>query len=124
MGSVSRAPNGRSSPAAGGSRHVDQFFGRSTVSRQMLAAPPVTKFMPPRLPSTLVDRKSLITRLEIGSAPVTLVMGFAGAGKTVLMTAWLDAHPERVAAWLSCDSWDSDAERFWTAIITALRRIA
>jgi LuxR family maltose regulon positive regulatory protein len=90
----------------------------------MPPAPPVTKFTPPRLPSTLVDRASLIARLEIGSAPVTLVMGFAGAGKTVLMTAWLDAHPERVAAWLSCDSWDSDAERFWTSVITALRRIA
>src|SRR6476661_5383593 len=56
--------------------------GRSTNSSgevpclaEMLAAPPVTKFTPPRLPSTLVDRKSLITRLEIGSAPVTLVMG-------------------------------------------------
>ena len=52
-----------------------------------------------------------------------VVTGFAGAGKTVLLTAWLDAHPDRRTVWLSCDSWDSDPARFWTSIVTALRQI-
>lgn len=90
----------------------------------MLGPPPVTKFSPPRLPSTLVHRDALVERLEVATAPVTLVTGFAGAGKTVLLTEWIDAHPERAVAWLSCDSWDGDAQRFWTSVVTALRQLA
>ena len=89
----------------------------------MLVSPPITKFTPPRLPSTLVDRRGLVERLEATGAPVTLVTGFAGAGKTVLLTSWIGAHPERAPAWLSCDSWDRDPARFWTSILTALRQI-
>ena len=85
----------------------------------------MTKFVTPVLPATLVHRPALVARLEHGVAvaPVTLVTGFAGAGKTVLLAAWLKAT-ERRAVWISCDSWDSDPARFWTSIVTALRRIA
>jgi LuxR family maltose regulon positive regulatory protein len=89
----------------------------------MLVSPPITKFTPPRPPSTLIDRSVLVERLETSGAPVTLVTGFAGAGKTVLLTTWMGAHPERAVAWLSCDSWDRDSERFWTSVVTALRGI-
>jgi LuxR family maltose regulon positive regulatory protein len=38
-----------------------------------------------------------------------MVVGPAGAGKTMLLADWLAARPERPSAWLSCDSADTDA---------------
>lgn len=55
--------------------------------------------------------------------PLTLVAAGPGAGKTVLLASWLATHPELTPAWLSCDSWDSEASRFWTSILAALGSI-
>jgi LuxR family maltose regulon positive regulatory protein len=49
-------------------------------------------------------------------------VGSAGAGKTVLLADWLAAHPERPAAWISCERADADPLRFFAALIEALRR--
>ena len=50
-----------------------------------------------------------------------MVVGPAGAGKTMLLADWLAACPERPSAWLSCDAADADPARFVAAIIDAAR---
>jgi LuxR family maltose regulon positive regulatory protein len=51
------------------------------------------------------------------------VLGYAGAGKTVLLASWVAARPAVRSAWLSCDDGDADPLRFWTGIVAAIRRV-
>ena len=51
--------------------------------------------------------------------PVTLVAAPAGAGKTVLLTEWVQHRSEGSWAWLTCDVTDADSARFWTSVIEA-----
>ena len=84
---------------------------------------PRSKFHAPSAPSRLVRRSRLLDALERGrEARLTVVVGSPGAGKTALLADWLAAHPERPAAWLSCDPADVAGARFVAAIIEALRR--
>ncbi|MGA8464684.1 MAG: AAA family ATPase, partial [Trebonia sp.] len=64
----------------------------------------------------------MLERLDRGDqARFTLVVGPAGAGKTMLLADWLASRPERKSAWLSCDAADADPVRFVGAIIEAAR---
>jgi LuxR family transcriptional regulator, maltose regulon positive regulatory protein len=83
-----------------------------------------TKFRPPRLPPTLVSRPALHERLtqSVGRR-LTVVVGSAGAGKTVLLADWAIARPPGATAWLSCDRADADQLRFWAGFIEASRAI-
>jgi LuxR family transcriptional regulator, maltose regulon positive regulatory protein len=84
----------------------------------------LTKFRPPALPDTLMTRSALYERLAAGSGQrLTVVVGSAGAGKTVLLAGWAAARPPGVASWLSCDRADADPVRFWTGFIEAPRVI-
>ena len=84
---------------------------------------PSSKFGVPSTPSRLVRRSRLLDALDLGQqARLTLVVGSAGAGKTALLADWLEARPERRAAWLSCDPADAVGGRFVAAVIDALRR--
>ena len=84
---------------------------------------PSSKFHAPSTPSRLVRRSRLLEALDRGRrARLTLVVGSPGAGKTALLADWSAAHPERPAAWLSCDPADAAGGRFVAAIIEALRR--
>jgi LuxR family transcriptional regulator, maltose regulon positive regulatory protein len=84
---------------------------------------PSSKFSPPKVASHLVSRSRLHDQLDLGQQRrLTLVVGTAGAGKTVLLADWLSAHPDRPAAWLGCDDADGDPFRFFAAIIEAARR--
>ncbi len=84
----------------------------------------LTKFRPPALPATLVTRSVLYDRLAAGSDQrLTVVVGSAGAGKSVLLADWAGARPPGVTAWLSCDRADADPVRFWAGFIEALRAI-
>ena len=66
----------------------------------------------------LVERPRLHDALDRGAA-VTLVCAPAGSGKSVLLRSWLrGAGP---AAWVSVDRGESDAARFWSLVIDALR---
>ena len=83
---------------------------------------PSSKFRIPRLAPGLVRRPRLLDQLDEGEQTrLTMVVGPAGAGKTMLLADWLAARPERPAAWLSCDAADTDAARFVAAIIEAAR---
>jgi len=77
----------------------------------------------PALPATHVGRARLVRRLDESVAHfiVTLVAGFPGSGKTVLLAEFARARPTNSVAWLSCDVTDSDPVQFWNAVVAALR---
>ena len=84
----------------------------------------LTKFRPPALPTTLTPRPALHERLAAGFGQrLTVVVGSAGAGKTVLLADWAAARPSLVTSWLSCDKADDDPVRFWAGFIEAPRAI-
>jgi ATP/maltotriose-dependent transcriptional regulator MalT len=84
----------------------------------------LTKFRPPALPGTLISRSVLHDRLAAGAGQrLTVVVGSAGAGKSVLLADWATARPPGVTAWLSCDRADADPARFWAGFIEAPRAI-
>jgi LuxR family transcriptional regulator, maltose regulon positive regulatory protein len=84
----------------------------------------VAKFRPPALPATLITRSALHERLTAGfGRRLTVVVGSAGAGKSVLLADWAAARPPGVTSWLSCDRADADPVRFWAGFIEAPRAI-
>lgn len=83
------------------------------------------KFRPPVLPVTMVARPALEDRLAAGAPRLlTLVVGPAGPGKTVLLASWAAARSPVPTAWLSCDAADAQPVRFWCGFIQAVRAIA
>jgi LuxR family maltose regulon positive regulatory protein len=54
---------------------------------------------------------------------VTIVVGSAGAGKSVLLSDWAAARPPGLTSWLSCDKADANPVRFWAGFIKAPRAI-
>ena len=83
---------------------------------------PSSKFRVPKLVPGLVRRPRLLDLLDRGEqVRLALVVGPAGAGKTMLLADWLAARPERASAWLSCDAADTDPVRLVAAIIEAAR---
>jgi LuxR family transcriptional regulator, maltose regulon positive regulatory protein len=84
----------------------------------------LTKLQPPTLPSTLIARPLLHDRLAAGSGQrLTVVVGSAGAGKSVLLADWAAARPAGLTSWLSCDKADADPVRFWAGFIKSPRAI-
>jgi LuxR family maltose regulon positive regulatory protein len=82
------------------------------------------KFLPPARPISLVARPALQDRLTAGAGQrLTVVLGSAGAGKSVLLSSWASARPPGVTSWLSCDEADANPARFWTGFIEASRVI-
>jgi LuxR family transcriptional regulator, maltose regulon positive regulatory protein len=85
----------------------------------------VVKFRPAGLPSTLVSRGVLAGRLSAGAGKrLTVVVGSAGAGKSVLLAEWAAGRPVGSTAWLACDGADADPVRFWAGFIEAPRVVA
>jgi hypothetical protein len=86
---------------------------------------PLAKFRPTTLPATLVTRPPLHERLAGGAGKrLTVVVGSAGAGKSVLLSSWAATGPPGTTSWLSCSRADADPVRFWLAFIEAPRIIA
>jgi LuxR family transcriptional regulator, maltose regulon positive regulatory protein len=54
---------------------------------------------------------------------LTVVVGSAGAGKSVLLADWAAARPPGTTSWLSCDRGDADPARFWAGFIEAPRTV-
>jgi len=85
----------------------------------------LAKFRPTTLPDTLVARPELHERLTAGAGKrLTVVVGSAGAGKSVLLSSWAAARPPGLTSWLSCEKPDADPVRFWGGFIEALRMVA
>jgi LuxR family transcriptional regulator, maltose regulon positive regulatory protein len=85
----------------------------------------LAKFRPATLPATLVARSELQDRLAAGAGQrLTVVVGPAGAGKSVLVSSWAATRPSGMTSWLSCDEADADPVRFWTGFIEAPQVVA
>jgi LuxR family transcriptional regulator, maltose regulon positive regulatory protein len=85
----------------------------------------LAKFRPATLPDTLVARPVLHDRLNAGAGQrLTVVVGSAGAGKSVLLSGWAAARPPGLTSWLSCDRADANPVRFWAGFIEAPRMMA
>jgi LuxR family transcriptional regulator, maltose regulon positive regulatory protein len=85
----------------------------------------LTKFRPTTLPTTLLTRSALHGRLTAGASKrLTIVVGSAGAGKSILLSSWSAARQAAVTSWLSCDEADADPIRFWAGFIEAPRAVA
>src|SRR5262249_42685198 len=85
----------------------------------------LSKFRPTTLPTTLVTRPGLHDRLTAGAGQrLTVVVGSAGAGQSVLLSSLAAARPVGLPSWLSCERAASDPVRFWTAFIEAPRALA
>ena len=83
------------------------------------------KFRPAALPATLVTRSVLQDQLAKGAGQrLTVVVGSAGAGKSVLLSSWAAARPPGATSWMSCDKADADPVRFWTGFIEAVQAVA
>jgi LuxR family transcriptional regulator, maltose regulon positive regulatory protein len=86
---------------------------------------PLTKFHPTQLPATMVSRSALHDRLTSGAGKrLTVVVGSAGAGKSVLLSSWTATRPPGVTSWFSCDRADQNPVRFWAGFIEAPRVMA
>jgi LuxR family maltose regulon positive regulatory protein len=82
----------------------------------------LAKFRPATLPATLVTRSVLRDQLTAGAGQrLTVVVGSAGAGKSVLLSSWAATRPPGVTSWLSCDGADVNPVRFWTGFVEAPR---
>jgi LuxR family maltose regulon positive regulatory protein len=113
-----------SAPAAAELRgHVvaQSNTGRDGQSLRFAAA----KFRPTTLPATLVTRPALLGRLNEGAGKrLTVVVGSAGTGKSVLLSSWAATRQAGLTSWLSGDEADADPARFWAAFIEAPRAVA
>jgi LuxR family maltose regulon positive regulatory protein len=70
-----------------------------------------------------LPRPRLLTALSraVDRAPVTLVSGPAGSGKTVLVATWArQAAASTAVAWVRLGRDDVDVTEFWTAALTSL----
>jgi LuxR family transcriptional regulator, maltose regulon positive regulatory protein len=73
-------------------------------------------------PAGVVSRPGLFERLA-GAARVTVVSAPPGSGKTVLLRSWIGAAglAERTA-WVPVERDERDPQRFWLAVLDALRQ--
>jgi LuxR family transcriptional regulator, maltose regulon positive regulatory protein len=84
----------------------------------------LAKFRPTTLPATLVVRPVLHDRLTAGAGQqLTVVVGSAGGGKSVLLSSWAAARSPGTTSWLSCDRADASAIRFWEGFLEAPRAV-
>src|SRR5690349_14999889 len=81
-----------------------------------------TKLSPPEPAHATVSRRRLISLLtrEAQRAPLTLLSGPAGSGKTVLASSWRQDRDARLPiAWLTLDGYDDDPTTFWSYVVGA-----
>jgi LuxR family maltose regulon positive regulatory protein len=110
------------------SSEPDQLPGTARQARSPLTtAAPIptvaTKLLIPPPARHLIERGRLYDTLDEGVAEgIVLLSAPAGAGKTVLLSAWIAARElPGPACWLSLDGEDNDANRLLENLLSALR---
>src|SRR2546427_13025153 len=74
----------------------------------------LAKFRPTTLPTTLLTRPTLLGQLEAGASQrLTVVVGSAGAGKSVLLSSWAATRHGGGTCWLSWGEAVAGPRRFW-----------
>jgi LuxR family maltose regulon positive regulatory protein len=75
----------------------------------------------PRLPRHIIERPRLLEQLD-ARAPLTVIRGPLGFGKTTLVVDWLRrrADSDELAAWMTVDSDSEDSDDFWDEVVDAL----
>lgn len=83
----------------------------------------VAKITKPVLPGWVVPRPRIEKRIADGAhAPLTIITGPPGAGKTVAMASWAAANSAHYpTAWLTLDEYDNRPRIFWSYVVEALR---
>ena len=84
----------------------------------------LSKFIPPRLPEVLSERKRLLQHLnDAEAASLTLVCAAAGFGKTTLLTQWYRQRQYQgdAIAWLSLEESDNSPSLFACYLLDAIR---
>ncbi len=82
------------------------------------------KLRAPGRPDHYLRRQRLFELLDdIVTAPLTVVVAPAGAGKSMLLAGWME-HSSLATSWLSLDEGDRDGTQFWTGLIAALDVLA
>jgi LuxR family maltose regulon positive regulatory protein len=105
----------------------DQPSGTASRTRSPLSAAPIptvaTKLLIPPPARHLIERERLYETLDEGlQQGIVLLSAPAGAGKTVLLSAWIAAHElPGPTCWLSLDGEDNDANRLLANLMSALR---
>lgn len=79
-----------------------------------------SKFRPPTLPSTLITRPRLTSKISL---PVTFISAPGGFGKSTILNAWRQECDNMPIAWAALDTDDDHLLRFWTTVITALQTV-
>jgi LuxR family transcriptional regulator, maltose regulon positive regulatory protein len=103
-------------------RAKSQQVQRAVIQNSLLR----TKLYAPPARPDLIPRPHLLERLTLGlQNKLTLVCAPAGFGKTTLLSAWRTTSPgqQTPLAWVSLETEDNDASRFWRYICTALETI-
>jgi LuxR family maltose regulon positive regulatory protein len=97
--------------------------GQAPPAPQHGMALAASKLAPPNSARATVPRHRLIGLLtrEVQRAPLTLLSGPAGSGKTVLAASWWQEQGVgRPIAWLTLDDYDGDPATFWSYVVEAL----
>ncbi|MDI6105246.1 LuxR C-terminal-related transcriptional regulator [Actinoplanes sp. NEAU-A12] len=83
-----------------------------------------SKFVVPAAPPFMVARPALLDRVTEGvQAPVTLITGLAGSGKTQLLASWARSGAVNwPVAWITLEQGDEQVTTFWTYVSEGLRR--
>ena len=82
------------------------------------------KLQPPSIPSCLLARPHLLTRLQQNAHDtVVLVTAPAAYGKTTLIASWLNCQQTDPVAWFSLDEADNDAACFLAHLTAALSKV-
>lgn len=75
------------------------------------------------IPAYAVDRPQLLHHLDVALVrPLTLLVAQAGSGKSVLLSQWVESHPEVCATWVDVVEADDDPTVFGAHLVDALAR--
>src|SRR5207244_8146510 len=113
MAGVLTSPKGRD--------RGDSMISSRTTRREGHLDQPISKDV--SVARGLLDREALLQTLDRAvTRRITVISAPAGSGKTSLLRTWADRSTDVAhVAFVSVDRDEQDAQRFWSAVLDALR---